>query len=69
MRLKIERRTGSNVQCVVPGDTLVERLPESGTVRVGSGVAQCGAGLRATKAGTVHRGTAGTMWVSSSQKR
>lgn len=44
-------------------------LPESGEVRVGSGITQAGGALRATKAGVVQAARGGKLWVQGTQRR
>ncbi len=56
------------LQVVVPGE-VVKRLPQTGVVRIGSGLQQDGDALVAIKAGVLRKTTNGKIWVESRQRR
>jgi len=77
----VEGGTGaiaSTTRIVLPGEIVLEKLPDTGVIQLGSGLTLCrdagsSASIRATKAGIlqqVSRGNQGEiMWVLSKQKR
>ena len=65
-RLSVQHRLPSQV--VAPGDAVCQ-LPETGEVRVGSGVQLSAAQLRSIRAGFLRQTTSGKLWVEGRQKR
>lgn len=55
-------------QHVTPGDAVLQ-LPKTGVVRIGSGLAQDGASLVATRPGVLQQARDSKLWVESQQKR
>jgi len=56
------------LQIVVPGDHILH-LPETGVIRVGTGLHDDGTSLTATKTGVLLEAKGGKIWVASRQKR
>eukprot|EP00890_Picochlorum_soloecismus_P000845 jgi/Picsp_1/1761/NSC_05233-R1_exosome complex exonuclease rrp40 len=68
----------SSTRIVLPGDIVLEKLPDTGVIQLGSGLTVCGgtgssASIRATKAGILQQISRGDqaemMWVLSKQKK
>jgi exosome complex RNA-binding protein Rrp4 len=55
-------------QAVAPGDIICQ-LPETGEVRVGSGVQLSSTQLCSVKAGILRQTTSGKLWIEGRQKR
>lgn len=56
------------MQVVAPGDLILE-LPESGKLRVGSGVLVDGKELIAVRNGSTQQTNSGKVWLAGRQKR
>lgn len=56
------------MQAITPGD-LVFQLPETGTVRIGTGLYDHSGGLVATKIGVLNQTKDGKFWIAGRQKR